>query len=83
MNPTRPPLAQIVVTLHDDLSVAYQLQSKIPSVNAVIMMLERAKLQLFVQQLEAERKAAEQVIETPSRNFDPGTYVGPDLRLVQ
>lgn len=68
MSQPKPVVAQIVVALHQDGTVAYQ--ANIPSLNAAIMMLERAKLEMFARQMEADRKAAEAVIEVPPPGFD-------------
>ena len=68
MPPGKPVVGQILVQLHADSTVSFQ--ANVPGVNAAIMMLERTKLQLFTEQFEQEKRAAEQVIETPPQGFD-------------
>lgn len=68
--PIAPPVVgQILVSVHADGNVSFQ--ANIPSLNHGVMMLERAKLELYERMRKQETEAASSpLIERPAAGFD-------------
>lgn len=65
-----PLVGSVTVGLTPDNRVVI-LEAHIPAIEAGIMMLEMAKLELFLRLKKMQAEAAESLIETPPSGFNP------------
>lgn len=65
-----PLVGRVSIGLTPDNRVII-IEANIPALEAGIMMLELAKLELFAKLKQVQAEAAERLIETPSGNFNP------------